>query len=65
MLKPVLSFHMASFNYGAKWVRDVDSACRCHQSNIMPDSIFSVNIAQCVACLLVFCFILFDVCVKG
>ena len=25
---------------------DVDPACRCHKSNIMPDSIFSVKIAQ-------------------
>ena len=41
---------MTSFNYGAKGVRDVDPTCRCHQSNIMPDSIFSVNIAQCVTC---------------
>ena len=48
VLKPVLCFHMTSFNYGAKGVRDVDPTCRCHQSNIMPDSIFSVNIAQCV-----------------
>ena len=48
VLKPVLCFHMASFNYGAKGVRDVDPTCRCHQSNIIPDSIFSVNIAHCV-----------------
>ena len=48
VLKPVLCFHMTSFNYGAKGVRDVDPTCRCHQSNIMSDSIFSVNIAQCV-----------------
>ena len=48
VLKPVLCFHMTSFNYGAKGVRDVDPTGRCHQSNIMPDSIFSVNIAQCV-----------------
>ena len=50
----VLCFHMTSFNYGAKGVRDVDHACRCHLSNIMPDSIFSVNIAWCVTCLLLF-----------
>ena len=44
-----------------KGVRDVDSACRCHQSNIMPDSIFSVNIAQWVPCGLIclFVFVLF------
>ena len=38
------------YTCGAKGVRDVDPTCRCHQSNIMPDSIFSVNIAQCVTC---------------
>ena len=60
---PVLCFHMISFSYGAKEVRDVDPACRCHQSNSMPDSIFSVNIAQCVTSG--FFFFLFYVCVKG
>ena len=64
MLRPVLCFHMTSFNYDAKGVRDVDAACRCHQSNIMPDGIFSVNIAQCIICLFVFCFVLFYVCIK-
>ena len=56
MLTSVLCFHMTSFNYGAKGVRDVDHACKCHQSNIIPDSIFSVNIARCVTCLLAFFF---------
>ena len=56
--KPALRFHMASFNYGTKGVKDVDPACRCHQSNIMPDSIFSVNIAQSVTCFFVFYFVL-------
>ena len=65
VLKPVLCFHMTPFNYGAKGVRAVDPACRCHQSNIMPDSIFNVNIAQCVTYLLVFCFVFFYVCIKG
>ena len=39
-------------------VRGVDPACRCHQSNIMPDSFFSVNIPQWVTCLffVLFCF---------
>ena len=50
VLKPELCFHMTSFNYGVKGVGDVDPTCRCHQSNIMPDSIFSVNIIQCVTC---------------
>ena len=64
VLKPVLCFHMTSFNHGSKGVRDVDPACRCHQSNIMSDSMFSVNIAQCVTCLFVFYFVLFYVCIK-
>ena len=62
---PVLCFYMISFNYGAKVVRDVDPACRRNQSNIIPDNIFSVNIAKCVTCLFVFCFVLFYVCIKG
>ena len=62
---PVLCFHMISFNYGARVLRDVDPACRCNQSNIMLDSIFSVNIAQCVTFLFFFCFVLVYVCIKG
>ena len=50
VLNPVLCFHMTSFNYGTKWVRNVGPTCRCHQSNIMSVTIFSVNIAPCVAC---------------
>ena len=65
MLRPVLCFHMTSFNYGAKGVRDVDAACRCHQSNIMPDGIFSVNIARCMICLLVFVLFCFMCVLRG
>ena len=50
VLKPVLCFHMTSLNYGAKGVRDVNPTCICHKSNIMPDSIFIINIAQCITC---------------
>ena len=50
VLKLVLSFHMTLFHYGAKGVRDIDRTCRCHQSNIMPDNIFSVNITQRITC---------------
>ena len=50
VLKPVLCFNMTLLNYSSKMERDLDSTCRCHQSNIMPDSIFSVNIAQCITC---------------
>ena len=56
---------MTPFNYGAKGIRDVGTACRSHQSNIMPHSIFSINIAQCVTCLIVVCFVLFYVHIKG
>ena len=31
---------MTSFNHGGKKARDVGLTCRCHLSNIMPDSIF-------------------------
>ena len=33
---------------------------KCHQSNIMPDSMFSVNIAQYITCGYI-CFFLFSV----
>ena len=39
-LKPVSCYYMTSFNYGGKEARDVGLTCRCHLSNIMPDSIF-------------------------
>ena len=45
-----LSFHMILFHYGIKGVRDIDRTCRCHQSIIMPDNVFSVNITQCINC---------------
>ena len=48
MLKPVLYFHMASFNYGVNRVNGVDTSCRCDEINIIPDLIFSVNITQCI-----------------
>ena len=34
-------FHLTSFSYNDKVVRDVGLTCRCHLSNIMPDSIFN------------------------
>ena len=48
VLKPVLYFHMASFNYGANRVNGVDTSCRCGEINITPDLIFSINITQCI-----------------
>ena len=56
----VLRFHMTLFHYGAKGVRDIDRTCRCHQSNTIPDNVFSVNITQCITCG---CFFCIDVCV--
>ena len=61
----VLCFHMKSFNYGAKGVRDLDPDCRCHQSNIMLNSIFSVKIAQCVNCLFAFFLFCFMCVLRG
>ena len=40
VLTPVSCYYMSSFNYGGKRTRDVGLTCRCHLSNIMPDSIF-------------------------
>ena len=39
-LTPVSCYYMTSFNYGGKEARDVGVTCRCHLSNITPDSIF-------------------------
>ena len=39
-LTPASCYYMTSFNYGGKKARDVGLTCRCHLSNIMPDSIF-------------------------
>ena len=50
VLNPVFCFHMTLFNYGAKGVSNADSTCRCHQSNIMSASVFSINITQYVTC---------------
>ena len=44
--KRVLCFHMTSFKYGAKRVRDDGHTCRCHQSHFMSDCIFIINITQ-------------------
>ena len=40
VLTPVSCYYMISFNYGGKKARYVGLTCRCHLSNIMPDSIF-------------------------
>ena len=40
VLMLVSCYYMTSLNYGGKEARDVGLTCRCHQSNIMSDSIF-------------------------
>ena len=40
VLTPVSCYYMTSFNYGRKTAKDVGFTCRCHLSDIMPDSIF-------------------------
>ena len=37
---PVSCYYMTSFNYDGKKAGDVGLTCRCHLSNVMPDSIF-------------------------
>ena len=59
-LTPVLCYYMTSFNYGGKEARDVGLTCRCHLSNIMPDSIFYDSMGWGITFLffvvLLFCF---------
>ena len=40
LLTPISCYHVTSFDYGGKKARDVGLTCRCHLSNVMPDSIF-------------------------
>ena len=40
VLMPASCYYMTSFNYGGKKAIDVGLTCRCHLSNIMPESIF-------------------------
>ena len=39
-LASVSCYYITSFNYGRKKAMDEDFTCRCHESNIMPDTIF-------------------------
>ena len=55
-LKPVSCYYMTSFNYGGKKARNVDLTCRCHLSNIMPDSIFYDSMGWGITCLFFFFF---------
>ena len=49
-LTPVSCYYMTSFNYGGKETRDVGLTCRCHLSNIMPDSIFYDSMGWGITC---------------
>ena len=49
-LTPVSCYYMTSFNYGGKKARDVGLTCRCHLSNIMPDSIFYDSMGWRITC---------------
>ena len=55
-LTPVSCYYMTSFNYGGKKARDVDLTCRCHLSNIMPDSIFYDSMGWGITCVFVLFF---------
>ena len=48
---------MTSFNYGGKKARDVGLTCRCHLSNIMPDSIFYDSMGWGMTRFVLFCFV--------
>ena len=50
-LMPVSCYYMTSFNYGGKKARGVGLTCRCHVSNIMPDSIFYDSMGWGLTCL--------------
>ena len=50
-LMPVSYYSMTSFNYGGKKARDIDLTCRCHLSNIMPDTIFYNSMGWGITCV--------------
>ena len=56
VLTPVSCYYMTSFNYGGKKARDVGLTCRCHLSNIMPDSIFYDSMGWGITCVFVLFF---------
>ena len=49
-LTPVSCYYM-TFNYAGKRARDVGLICRCHLSNIKPDSIFYDSMGWGITCL--------------
>ena len=56
-LTPVSCYYMRSFNYGGKEARNVGLTCRCHVSNIMPDSIFYDSTGWGIICPCIFVFL--------
>ena len=50
VLTPVSSCYMASFNYSGNKARGVGLTCRCHLSNIMPDSVFYDSMGWGITC---------------
>ena len=50
-LMPLSYYSMTSFNYGGKKARDIDLTCRCHLSNIMPDTIFYNSMGWGITCV--------------
>ena len=52
---------MTSFNYGGKKAKDVGLTCRCHLSNIMPDSIFCDSVGWGLTQLLLLLLLFFGV----
>ena len=58
-LTPVSCYYMTSFNYGGKKARDVGLTCRCHLSNIMPDSIYYDGMGCRITCRFFFVFSFF------
>ena len=55
-LTPISCYCMTSFNYVGKKAMDVGFTCRCHLSNIMPDSIFYDSMGWGITC----CFFFFS-----
>ena len=49
-MTPASCYYM-TFNYGGRKARDVGLTCRCHLSNIMPDSIFYDSMRWGITCL--------------
>ena len=54
VLMPISCYYVTSFNYGGKKARDVGLTCRCHLSNILPDSIFHDSMGCGVTQVLLF-----------